>query len=244
MDREQGDHDDGEDEHHDEGDKPDSAARRCFTGGVLDDLDTVATRAREVVRAGYAGADDVLDAARADPDPTVRARAVSAVARRGRRSVADRVEALRDPAVEVRRRACQLEARTPRRSKRVEAALVGCLDDPDPLVVVSAAEALGEVRATSCVDALAATARHHDDARCREAAIAALGGIGEPDGLAAVLAGLEDKPAVRRRAVVALAGFEGPEVESSLARALEDRDWQVREVAQALLAVDGVERSG
>ncbi len=213
---------------------------------MLDDLDTVATRAREVVLAGYAGADadDLLDAARVDPDPTVRARAVSAVARRGRRSVADRVAALRDVAVEVRRRACQLEARTPRRSVRVEAALVECLDDPDPLVVVSAAEALGEVRSTSSVGALAATARRHDDARCREAGIAALGAIGAPDGLAAVLDALEDKPAVRRRAVVALAGFEGPEVEAALARALEDRDWQVREVAQALLAVDGVERSG
>jgi HEAT repeat protein len=243
VDREERDHDDREDQHEDERDKPDSAPRRCFTGGVLDDLNTVATRAREVVLAGYDGADDVLVAARADADATVRARAVSADARRGRRSVTDRVDALRDAAVEVRRRACQLEARTPRRSVRVEAALVQCLADPDPLVVVSAAEALGEVRSKASVAALASTARGHDDARCREAAIAALGGIGEPDGLEAVLGGLEDKPAVRRRAVVALAGFDGPEVEASLARAVEDRDWQVREVAQALLAVDGDERS-
>ena len=57
-------------------------------------------------------------------------------------------------------------------------------------------------------------------------------------GLPAVLAALEDKPAIRRRAAVALAAFEGPEVEAALRRCLEDRDWQVRQVAEDLLAVE------
>lgn len=196
-------------------------------------------RSRAAVLAGYAGDVDAVDAARGDPDPAVRARAVAAAARLGRRTVADRVRDLTDAAVEVRRRACELEARAPRRSARVEGALVGCLADPDPLVVVAAADALGEDRGPGAVGALAATAGTHDDARCREAAIAALGAIGDPLGLAAVLAGLEDKPAVRRRAVVALSAFSGEAVEHALQRALEDRDWQVREVAQALLAVNG-----
>jgi HEAT repeat protein len=69
---------------------------------------------------------------------------------------------------------------------------------------------------------------------CREAAIAALGAIGHPDGLPAILAGLEDKPAVRRRAVIALAPFEGAEVTEALARARLDRDWQVRQAAEDL----------
>jgi len=65
--------------------------------------------------------------------------------------------------------------------------------------------------------------------------VAALGAIGDPAGLPAVLAALGDKPTVRRRATVALAAFEGPEAESGLRRSLADRDWQVRQVAEILL---------
>jgi HEAT repeat protein len=208
---------------------------------VLEDANTVATRARAVVLAGHAepgdaAADAVVSAGRDDPDPGVRAYAVAAAERRGRRNVADRVRDLRDDAPQVRRRACQLEARAPRPSARVTAALVDLLEDPEPLVVVSATEALGEAGAVGAVDDLAGVAARHEDARCREAAIAALGALGAPEGLDAVLGGLDDKPAVRRRAVVALAAFTGRRVDAALARAAEDRDWQVREVAQALLA--------
>ena len=76
--------------------------------------------------------------------------------------------------------------------------------------------------------ALARVARSHTDPLCRESAIAALGAIAHPDGLAAVLAGLDDRPEVRRRAVIALAPFDGPEVEAALATAANDRDKQVR----------------
>jgi HEAT repeat protein len=72
----------------------------------------------------------------------------------------------------------------------------------------------------------------HDDPTCREAAVAALGAIGDPTGLPAVLAATGDRPAVRRRAVLALAPFDGPEVEAALERALTDRDWQVRQAAE------------
>ena len=68
--------------------------------------------------------------------------------------------------------------------------------------------------------------------------MAALGAIGDPTGLPAILAALHDKPAVRRRAAVALAAFAGPSVEAALRRCLEYRDWQVRQVAEDLLAVD------
>ncbi|HEY6474659.1 MAG TPA: HEAT repeat domain-containing protein, partial [Acidimicrobiales bacterium] len=71
--------------------------------------------------------------------------------------------------------------------------------------------------------------------RCREAAVAALGAIGDLAGLTAVLAALDDKPTVRRRATVALAGFDDPRVEPALHRAAEDRDWQVRQAAAELL---------
>ena len=187
-------------------------------------------------------ADATVSAAREDPSPSVRAYAVAAAARRGRRTVTARVRDLHDDAPEVRRRACQLEARSPRRSVKVLAALEGLLGDADAWVVVAAAEALGEAGDASAVAPLGAVANDHGDARCREAAIAALGAIGDDAGLGFVLAGLEDKPAVRRRAVVSLAAFRGPDVEAALARAQDDRDWQVREVAQALLdAGDGAD---
>ena len=86
----------------------------------------------------------------------------------------------------------------------------------------------------TAVRALMATATSHPEPLCREAAVAALGSLRSPAGLPAVLAALEDKPAVRRRAVVALAGFEGPEVDAALAKAAGDVDWQVRQVAEDL----------
>jgi HEAT repeat protein len=87
----------------------------------------------------------------------------------------------------------------------------------------------------AAVAALARTATAHPEPLCREAAVAALGAIGSPDGLGAVLAALEDKPAIRRRAVVALAAFESAEVLTALARAADDPDWQVRQVAEDLI---------
>ena len=64
--------------------------------------------------------------------------------------------------------------------------------------------------------------------------MAALGALGDQDGLEAVLAACSDKPAIRRRAVLALAAFEGPEVDAALRAALEDKDWQTRQAAEDL----------
>ncbi len=82
---------------------------------------------------------------------------------------------------------------------------------------------------------LVSLATDHADPLVREAAVAALGSIGDETGLPAVLAATTDKPAIRRRAVVALAAFEGAEVDAALQRATEDRDWQVRQIAQDLI---------
>ena len=82
--------------------------------------------------------------------------------------------------------------------------------------------------------ALGRAATDHDDPLVREAAVAALGALGDPSTLPVVLAACDDKPAVRRRAVLALAAFDGAEVEARLALALTDRDWQVRQAAEDL----------
>ncbi len=112
---------------------------------------------------------------------------------------------------------------------------MGALSDPDPLVVVGAAWFLSERRVAASVMDLVTIAGTHEDVRCREAAVAALGAIGDRRGLAAVIDALGDKPTVRRRATVALAGFDDPRVEPALRRSAEDRDWQVRQAADELL---------
>jgi HEAT repeat protein len=73
----------------------------------------------------------------------------------------------------------------------------------------------------------------------REAAVAAIGAIGDELGLPAVLKATTDKPAVRRRAVLALAAFDGPEVDAAWERARSDRDRQVRDAVDELLGPSG-----
>lgn len=189
-----------------------------------------ARRRGQVALAGHRGEEGPARSHLGDQSPQVRAAALAALARMGRVTVADVAAALADADPLVRRRACSVAVAVP------EVDLVAVLDDLDGLVVEAAAWALGErgPAGSGVVEALAGVAGGHGDPLCREAAVAALGAIGDPAGLPAVLAATTDKPAVRRRAVLALAPFEGPEVEAALARALEDRDWQVRQAAEDL----------
>jgi HEAT repeat protein len=136
----------------------------------------------------------------------------------------------------VRRRAVEEAAAHHVGDPEVDAAVLALLDDPDATVVETAAFACGERTPPGAVDRLAALATGHDDALCREAAVAALGAIGDPAGLPAILAATHDKATVRRRAVIALAPFDGPEVDDALQRAASDRDWQVRQAAEDLTA--------
>ena len=91
-----------------------------------------------------------------------------------------------------------------------------------------------EVERGRAIGALTAQARSHADSMCREAAVAALGSIGDPASLETLLDSLHDRAYVRRRGVIALAAYQGLEVEAALAAALDDRDWQVRDIAGAL----------
>ena len=146
-----------------------------------------------------------------------------------------------DPDPGVRRRACALAGRglaAGAGSPAIVDALIRAVSsDADPSVVECAAWALGEAGA-ACgpkeVAALEPVAREHDDPLCREAAVAALGAIGDPAALDTILVALGDNAAVRRRATIALAPFEGPRVDDALRRCLEDRDWQVRQAAEDL----------
>jgi HEAT repeat protein len=188
------------------------------------------SRRRDVIVAGHRGDEATARAGLADADPKVRASALGALERTGALDDATLLGVLTDSSPAVRRRAAQLTSHHP------QVSAVPLLDDADASVVEMAAFACGEQERADpdTVARLAALATGHADALVREAAVAALGAIGDPAGLPAILAATHDKPAIRRRAVIALTPFDGPEVDEARARALEDRDWQVRQVAEDL----------
>jgi len=201
-------------------------------------------RAAELATLGHqapldrAAHDRLLAALTEDADPRVRAAALGALARAApNNATAPWLRGLGDHAPTVRRRAAELAPALPA-DAGVAHALVAALDDADVTVVEAVAWSLGELggtaRASGAVPALVEVTRTHRDALAREAAVAALGALGDADALPAILDACRDKPAVRRRAVLALAPFEGPEVDAAIDAALTDRDWQVRQAAEDL----------
>lgn len=185
-------------------------------------------RRRRVVIAGHAGDVETASTALLDSDGDVREAALGALARLARLDVDTLRRHVDDPESRVRRRVAELAAGF------ADFDLTPLLRDADSTVVEMAAWACGEHETVSdgIMEILVAVATDHDDALVREAAVAALGAIGDDRGLPAILKGCTDKPAIRRRAVLALAPFDGPEVDAALAAARDDRDWQVRQSAE------------
>lgn len=217
------------------------------------DRPPVAERRRQAAVAGHTGDATLARRLAADPDGSVRATALGALARLGALTVDELDRAATDADPTVRRRATELAGDpTVGDDERVIALVGRTLDDPDDRVAEVAAWALGERAGADPVTGdpspalpdlvlrrLIDVATDHVDALCREAAVAALGAVGRPEGLPALLRATTDKPAVRRRAVIALAAFlDHPEALAAARAATSDRDWQVREAAEILL--DGV----
>ena len=196
----------------------------------------VTDRRRDAALAGHRGDEAAARALLGDPLPEVRATALGALARMGAAAEADLAAAVADPEPAVRRRACEVAGGLP----GVAVDLLPLLADADHSVVEVAAWAQGEREdaGAEVLEALAAIATGHPDTLCREAAVAALGAIGDRRGLPAILAATGDKATVRRRAIIALAPFSGPEVDAALVKARSDRDWQVRQAAEDLLSED------
>lgn len=190
---------------------------------------TAADRKRAAVLAGHNADEATARPLLGDESGAVRAAARRALRRMDALSVEDVSAALADPDATARAAACVLTVDV------ADVDVAPLLDDTEPRVVEAAAWALGERGEVSAVPRLSAVARSHDDSLCREAAVAALGAIGDESGLAAILAAMGDRATVRRRAVLALAPFSGPEVEAALERAATDRDWQVRQAAEDLV---------
>jgi HEAT repeat protein len=208
-------------------------------------------RAAQVAALGHGGrlSTAELTAARVattDSAAAVRAAALGALVRGAPVRIAAPAwhAAAHDVDASVRRRAADLAPKLVGRRRTADPALtrtlVALLEDADVTVVEAAAWALGETVTAAdpvsdaAVPGLARVVTDHRDALAREAAVAALGAIGDERGVEAILAACHDKPAVRRRAVLALAPFTGTAVDAAIAAALEDRDWQVRQAAEDL----------
>ncbi len=190
-----------------------------------------------LLRAGFdvGGSDDaVLFAGLVDDVPRHRVIALRSATRRAIMGTQQWTAALRDEDVEVRREALSLLAYENGLGTEVLEQMRTALDDHDALVVDAAVFALGEHHVTDVVERIADIARHHEDPRCRESAVAALGALGDDRGRDAILAALDDKAPVRRRAIVALSNFVGPDIDEALVAAANDRDWQVRAAVDQL----------
>jgi HEAT repeat protein len=201
---------------------------------------SVSTR-RAAALAGHTGDSPLARRLLADLDPGTRAAALGALNRLGDLTSDELLQALTDAAPTVRRRGCEESviwsgSVGDPQEPAIALAVARLLDDENHTVVETAAWACGErppVTATT-LSRLCAVATGHTDALCREAAVAALGALGDIAGLPAILEATEDKATVRRRAMIALAPFDGPEVDAALQRGREDRDWQVRQAAEDL----------
>jgi HEAT repeat protein len=191
--------------------------------------------------AGHTGDIDTARRLLNSTDPKVRATALGALNRLGHLDIGELLCALTDSDATMRRRACEEATRWN-----------GGVDDPLPfevgdalrlrlfdeefIVIETASWACGErpPAAPATLDRLIELATEHEDALCRESAVAALGALGDPRGLPAILTATRDRATVRRRAVIALAPFDGPEVDQAIETAKTDRDWQVRQAAEDL----------
>ncbi len=208
---------------------------------------SVSERRRLAVVAGHTHNPSVALLALNDPDSSVRVVAIGAVARLNLLTLARIHTALTDQDSVVARRAIEtLAPMTFGESEldQLDDLLVGALKGTNDAVAEVAGWALGERHQedfanapASVVAALIEAATDHREALVRESSTAALGAVGHPDSLPAVLKACRDKATVRRRAIIALAAFDGPTVTEALQRALSDRDWQVRQAAEDLLTI-------
>lgn len=184
---------------------------------------------RALLEAEAAGDIDAVRAGLHHDDDRVRASAVAIGHRIGAWTPADLTRAVADPSLRVRRAVAEVAA------TESVVDLAPLLDDDEAVVVEVACWAAGErVDGTRYLDTLVAICASHGDALCREAAVAALGALGDERALPAILVATQDRATVRRRAVLALAPFDTPEVDAALTAALDDRDWQVRQAAEDL----------
>lgn len=108
-----------------------------------------------------------------------------------------------------------------------------------PLVREAIIFEIGEAKADQHIETLHELAIGDDDPLIREAAVVAMGNIGDPSSLSIILAATKDKTNIRRRAAVALSQYEEEEALDRLRKlSVDDRDWQTRQIAQAIIEIE------
>ena len=176
---------------------------------TLTDLLRAVTDRRAVAIAGHTGDVTTAAAGSAHDDPACGRPPLGALQRLGALDGRHADRGARRP----RRRPCGGGRRRSRPAIRTSTCTVALADD-EPSVVEVAAWACGEREVVgdeilAMLVGLAGGAGAGREPLVREAAVAALGAIGDDRGLDAILAATSDKPAIRRRAVLALAPFVG-----------------------------------
>lgn len=187
---------------------------------------------RDVVLAGHTSDRRVIEAAHDSPKPELRSAALRSALRAGYLEPEAVDRALGDSDPRVRRTALEVAA-----TVRPARSIAALLDDVDDRVAEVAAFVLGELEPpeNGSTAALSRLVAHHADSLVREAAVAAIGAIGDPDGLPAVLRACRDIAPIRRRAAIALAAYDDDAVDEQLRELLVDRDRHVRQIAGDLL---------
>lgn len=165
-----------------------------------------------------------------DSDPRVRSTSISVLSENLVLDDALIAIALLDPHPMVRSSLARAAA------TNISIPVLDLLNDVDASVIEVACWAVGEQGEPNdlAIEILSRIALDHDDALCRESAVAALGALGDLRGLESILQATHDIATVRRRAVIALAPFQGEAVADAVEIALNDRDWQVRQAAEDL----------
>ncbi len=198
---------------------------------ILEELAQSNQKRLAVIMAAYQNNVDAALIGLSDDDPGVRASSLSTLNKLGKLDDAMLSELLADPSSTVRRRSCEISAQYPGVS------LSSVLADTDPFVVEMALWAEGEREEPTDIEIISEIASNHPESFVREAAVAALGAIGDECSLDTILHAMSDRPNVRRRAVVAMASYDNQRVTDALIEACKDRDWQVRQIAEDLLEI-------
>lgn len=184
-----------------------------------------------VIMAAYQNNLDTALIGLTDEDPRVRASSLTSLNKLGKLDDTTLSEILTDPSPLVRRRGCEISAQYPKVS------LASTLSDSSPYVVEMALWAEGERAESTDIELISKIASDHSESFVREAAVAALGAIGDERGIDVILNAMNDRPNVRRRAVVAMASYDDQRVTDVLRQACKDRDWQVRQIAEDLIEI-------
>ncbi|GMQ92530.1 MAG: hypothetical protein BMS9Abin12_0006 [Acidimicrobiia bacterium] len=167
-------------------------------------------------------------------DPVLRRMATTALSRESSNAMFDSIVALlEDTDGSVRAAAAEKLGVCGRRALEHLAEAAG---DPEPKVREAVATAYGELADPSAIGWLVEVGNNDTDRTVKEAAVAALGAVGDDAAIDPLLGFIASgPPQVRRRAIAAITVFDDPRIEPAIQRATFDRNPGVRETAEMVV---------